>query len=280
MNKIMFTTSKGLNLTLDKEFIENVMYNRDKVSGEILTQKEGLLIDRIGRGDYLIMDLDYQINKTLHDKYSISEDDTKQWGLVFINRTTDLHTDLNGALTTIKYKGKLPITDLSYVFMKIVNMNSSKIGISQSPDQPYLYVSRTSEGANDTVDEWHRVLYNNTVFKRGSGINYDSTTSLFSISQPGLYLVSACIWCPFAATTIALQLQFKQVGLIPWLIHSKNTNNNVHVVGQIYLSPSEYNFPITNLCFEWLHDSPGGILAYAGYPNSNTYTYAQISFIG
>lgn len=68
MNKIMFTASSGLTLTLDKESIETATYDGDKISGEKDIPNSGLFIDRIGSGEYIIVDLDYSINKQQHTK--------------------------------------------------------------------------------------------------------------------------------------------------------------------------------------------------------------------
>lgn len=67
------------------------------------------------------------------------------WRISLTDKLDSTMVDLNGPLTQIQYKGSLPITDLSYVFMKIVHTNSSNIGITQTPERPCISLGIVQE---------------------------------------------------------------------------------------------------------------------------------------
>jgi hypothetical protein len=173
MSRFEFITSKGHSLILDRNFIETHMYDRNQVTGEKVITRSGLMIDRISSNYYLVVDLNYTINAALHAKYYIAEDVTKAFRVRFVDKTDGSIWTINEALKAVGYTGVLPITDLNDTFMKVVSYNATKIGVAQTPDQPFIYVSR-SAAANVQLQTGYSIIsYDKTVVQRG-----DSTLGL------------------------------------------------------------------------------------------------------
>jgi hypothetical protein len=281
MSRFEFITSKGTTLILDRNFIETHMYDRDQRTGEKVITKSGLMIDRVSSNYYLVIDLNYAINAALHAKYFIDEDVTKAFRVKFVDRTDSSVWTINEALKAVGYTGVLPITDLNDTFMKVVSFNATKIGVSQSPDQPFIYVSRNSLAVAQLQTTYSIISYNKTVFERGDDtLGYNPTTGYFTFGQPGVYLLIANLTCTTGTESVNFTLDFKQATASTSLYSAVSDRNNVKMVSYIYLAPDAYTFPVTNFVVRWSHNNSAASLVYDFSATEDNLTYAQIAFIG
>jgi hypothetical protein len=281
MSKIEFVTSKGTTLLLDQKFIEANIYDRNQTTGEKLLTKSELLIDRVSSGYYLVVDLHYHINAALHAKYYIDEDVTKAFRIKFVDRVDGTVATINEALKVVGYSGVLPITDLNDTFMKIVSFNTTKIGVVQSPDQPFIYVSRSAAANVQLQTGYSTIVYDKVVFKRGdNNINYDTSTGYFSFAQPGVYLLIAHLSCTTGTESVNFTTDFRQATASTSLYSATNDRFNVKLVSYIYLSPTGYTYPVTNFIVRWSHNNSAASLAYDTSTTADNLTYCQIAFIG
>jgi hypothetical protein len=190
---------------------------------------------------------------------------------------------VNQALEQVFYDGILPITSLSNIFMVVFNLDSSTAlcGIVQTPDQPYIHVSRNMTTDPVASGAWYRVLYNEIVFERGNGILYDIQTGRFTIRQQGLYHLMVRGSDGNLTPNIAYYLRFKKEDIpdTGYLAQSSTVSNDLQISTLLYFSKGEYTFPITNLGVDWRHDSATDNYLSGNYVNKN-WCAAKICFLG
>jgi hypothetical protein len=326
-----FTTSKGNTLKIDRQYIEETIHNR-AVTGEIISD-DGLLIDMLIDGAYLIMDMNYHVNRSLVDLFTTSFDATKQFALSFTKNTTTNTYTLSEALKEINYTGTLPITDLKDIFCTVFNLQyrsglstTELINLMESVydrkvaglppvvippipvvpttnelttlmgsvfdakyaalpvipanKKPFIYVYRIPMQAGQPLTTFTKVQYNSIYKKVGTGVDFNTTSSTFSIANPGMYTLTASISCTNTNPMTLIYLAFRRLSNNDEIIaQNSNLGTSDLLQTSVYFGPNDFTYPITDLVIEWGHNSQTEQVGIAAYANNFHYTFAILQFV-
>lgn len=102
---------------------------------------------------------------SLHTKYSIEADVTKPFRLKFVDQSDASMSDSSVALKVVEYTWVLHITDLNDTFIMLIHVNSTEIGILQTPYQHFIFVSRSAAAHVQLHTGYSIVTYDKVVFK-------------------------------------------------------------------------------------------------------------------
>lgn len=134
--------------------------------------------------------------------------------------------------------------------MDIVNLDSSNtpVGITQTSDQPLIYASSRFNAPLNSHSVFNRVKSAVRYSHGGAGIDFDVRTSTLQVTQPGLYLLPACVWNNLIDPLAILHLQFKRPGDYTWIAHAWNGGNDDLYLTTIYLNAEDYIFSNNPTC--------------------------------